>query len=183
MRNVGTESRKTFEEKLGNGFFFKYMYGKGLEIGYKGYTEGVVPILEDCIGVDLYYPQYDGKTLPFPDSSQDYVYSSHTLEHVDDWKTTIQEWWRVTKSGGHIVIVVPHQWLYEKKGELPSRFNSDHKRFYQASTLLKEIESSLQVNTFRIRHLCENDEGHVYTDPPEVHGRGLYEIEVVVQKL
>lgn len=182
-KNVGEESRKTFYKKVESGFFDIYMSGRGLDVGGTGYLPDVHAILPTAEMVDLNYPGYDGITLPFTDSSQDFVYSSHCLEHIDNYQTTIQEWMRVTKSKGHIVIVVPHRDLYEKKLDLPSRFNGDHKRFYTAASLLQEIQDSLPVNSYRVRHLRENDEGHVYTDPPEVHGCGCYEVEVVLEKL
>lgn len=183
MRNVGEESRKTYQNKLDTGFFTKYMSGCGLDIGYSGYLDNVVPILESAVGVDTNYPGYDGKTLPFPDNSQDYVYSSHCLEHITDHRTVIKDWFRVVKPGGFIVTIVPHRDLYEKRLCPPSRWNPDHKGFYIPSVLLKEFEESMPINSFRVRHLRDNDEGHIYTDGPEIHGRWLYEIELVVQKL
>lgn len=180
--NTGEETRKTWQSKCYN-FFPNYMNGNGLDIGYAGYLKDVHPVLPTAIGIDLSYPGYDGRTLPFPDESQDYVYSSHFLEHVSDYKNAIQEQFRVTKKHGFIVVVVPHRDLYEKKLTLPSRWNADHKRFYTASSLLKEIEDSLPINSYRIRHLLENDTGHDYTDGPDVHGRWNYEIEVVLEKL
>lgn len=183
MRNVGAESRKTYLDKINNGFFVRFMSGHGLDIGYSGYEPGVVSILPNAIGVDLTYPGYNGKNLPFADNSQDYVYSSHTLEHIPDYKQAINEWYRVVKPGGYIVTVVPHRDLYEKKLTLPSNWNGDHQRFYTPASLLKEFEDSLPINSFRVRHLRDNDEGHKYDDPPDVHGVWLYEIELVVQKL
>lgn len=182
-RKVGEESSKSYQQKHDNGFFKKYMSGKGLDIGYAGYVEGTQPILDTAVGVDLNFPGYDGKTLPFPDASQDFVYSSHVLEHIEDYKNAIREWYRVTKVGGFIITVVPHRDLYEKKMSPPSRFNEGHLRFYTPASLLKEFEDSLPINTFRVRHLQDNDERHNYNDPPEVHGRWLYEIELVIQKI
>lgn len=183
MRKVGAESRKTWLDKDSNGFFGKYMIGKGLDIGYKGYETDILPILADAVGLDLDTPGYDGTTIPEKDNKFSYVYSSHTLEHVSDYKNFIRECYRVTKIGGHVIIVVPHQWIYEKKANLPSKWNPDHKRFYTSSSLCKEIENSLLINSFRIRHLRENDEGHDYSSGPDVHGQWNYEIEVVIQKL
>ncbi len=182
-KNVGEESRKTWINKFETGFFKKYMSGKGLDIGGTGYLENVHAILPSAIIVGLDYPGYNGRTLPFADNSQDYVYSSHMLEHVSDYKNMIQEQFRVTKPNGHIVIVVPHKFLYEKKEELPSIWNQDHKRFYTPASLLKEIEDSLQPNTYRIRHLQDNDLHHDYQQSAEEHSKGQYECEVVIQKL
>jgi SAM-dependent methyltransferase len=183
-RRVGEESKKTYLEKIQSGFFHKYMSGpKGIDLGYAGYIPDVVPILDTAIGVDLNTPGYDGHTLPFDDNSLDYVYSSHFLEHVSDYKNMLKEMFRVLKHECHIVLTVPHKFLYEKKESLPSRFNEDHKRFYTPASLLTEVEESLVHNSYRIRHLQDNDKGHVYTDLPEVHGKWLYEIELVIQKL
>jgi len=79
--------------------------------------------------------------------------------------------------------VVPHQFLYEKKCNLPSRWNADHKRFYTPATLLCEFEAALQPNTYRVRHLCDNDQNYTYHIGPEAHAGGGYEIEFVVQKI
>lgn len=183
MRNVGGESRKTYLEKLSNGFFLKYMYGNGLDVGFRGYEPDVVSILEGSIGIDMDYPGYDGKTLPFPDNSQQHVYSSHVLEHIDNYQQAIHEWFRVIKPGGYIVTVVPHRDLYEKKLNLPSRWNGDHKRFYTPASLLKEFEDTLPLNSFRVRHLQDNDKHHDYSTPVEKHSPGEYELELVIQKL
>lgn len=183
MRPVGEESRKTYEEKLHNGFFSKYMSGNGCEIGYSGYLPNVIPILENCIGYDLNTPGYNGEVIPAIDNYYDYLYSSHCLEHIGDYKNAIKEWIRVVRPGGYIITIVPHRDLYEKKLHLPSRFNGDHKRFYTPASLLKEFEESLPINSFRVEHLKDNDKGHVYTDASEIHGRWLYEIELVIRKL
>ena len=183
MRCVGTESSRTYADKIANGFFAKYMSGNGLEIGFKGYTEGVVPILDTAEGVDLGYPAYDGKTLPFADNSQSYVYSSHVLEHIEDYMGTLREWYRVTKVGGHIIIVVPHQFLYEKKRYLPSKWNGDHKHFFTPGTLLQCVEISLPINSYRVRLLEDGDKDYTYDIGPEKHAGGQYEITLVLQKI
>jgi SAM-dependent methyltransferase len=183
MRLVGEESRKTYFEKLQNGFFIKYMNGNGLDIGYAGYLQGVESILPNSVGIDLNYPGYDGLTLPFADNSKDYIYSSHCLEHIADYKTVIKDWFRVVKTGGYIVTVVPHQFLYEKKASLPSRWNGDHKRFYTPASLLQEFEQSLEPNSYRVRFLEDGDKGFDYSIVPEKHSCGQYEITLVIEKI
>lgn len=182
-RRVGEEAIKTHKKRLYSGFYKDFMSGVGLDIGYAGYLTGIVPVLPDTIGVGLDYPNYDGLTLPFDDGSQDYVFSSHVLEHISDYKQVIRDWFRVVKPGGHIVIIVPHQFLYEKKKNLPSKWNEDHKRFYTPGSLLKEIEETLDPNTYRVVHLRDNDDGHNYEIPPEVHSNWCYEIECVIKKI
>ncbi len=50
-----------------------------------------------------------GDELPFKDNALDYVLSSHAIEHFFDPIATIQEWFRVVKKGGYVVIIVPHK--------------------------------------------------------------------------
>ncbi len=181
---VKGEAGRTFPDKLKNGFFSTYMAGEvTIDVGYRGAFEGAVPILPHAIGVDLDYPGYDGKTLPFADEGVDTVYSSHMLEHITDFRATICDWHRVLRPGGFIVCVVPHQFLYEKRRSLPSSWNADHKRFYTPASLLREFETSLRPNTYRVRHLRDNDQAYTYGIGPEAHSGGGYEIELVVQKI
>lgn len=182
-RKVGEESQRTYAAKCQNGFFDKYMQGIGLDIGFAGYLKGCQPILETAAGVDKDYPGYDGVTLPFGSESQDYVYSSHCLEHIDFDFLAIREWMRVVKTDGHLVLVVPHQYLYEKRGRMPSKWNADHKHFYNPSKLLLAVEYALKPNTYRVRLLEDGDQGFDYRIGPDRHSDGQYEITLVLQKI
>ena len=180
---VKGEASKTFRDRLESGFFSRFMSGDViLDIGYKGYQDNS-PIFPHAIGVDMDYPGYDGITLPFDEETVDAVYTSHTLEHIDEYQDAIREWFRVLKIGGFIVCAVPHMCLYEKKLYPPSRWNSDHKRFYTPGRLMREFEESLELNTYRLRLLSDNDQGHDYTQGPESHGSWGYEIHLVIEKI
>ena len=183
-RPVGGEASKTFDQRIESGFWRRFMNGpKVLDIGFRGYLSGILPILEGAIGVDVDYPGYDGKRLPFEDDSQDAVFSSHCLEHISDYVSAIQEWHRVIKIGGHVITAVPSAALYERKGRPPSRWNDDHKRFYSPASLLAEFESALAPNSYRVRFLEENDRNYRYDDGPEIHPFGSYEIVLVIEKI
>jgi SAM-dependent methyltransferase len=191
-RRVGNATRRTYDEKIGSGFWARYVTGpRVLDIGCKGndaagvpLDEGAgLPLIETAIGVDLDYPGYDGRTLPFPSESQDAVYSSNCLEHIPDYIKAIQEWYRVLKMGGHIIVVVPHAHLYERRRRPPSRWNLGHVRTYTAASLLAEFEAALEANSYRVRHVYEDDRGYRYDDPPDRHGTGGYEIELVIEKI
>ena len=41
----------------------------------------------------------------------------------------------------------------------------------------------MELNTYRIRHLRDNDQNYRYTIGPEAHAAGGYEIELVVEKI
>ena len=180
-----TEAGKTYLARRINGFFDRFMAGGTvLDVGYKGYDNPRdITVVPHAIGVDLDYPGYDGLRLPFADESVDTVFSSHCLEHIASYQTVIQDWHRVLKFGGYIVCAVPSQLLYEKRKTLPSKFNQDHKRFYTPASLIKEFQESLDDNSYRIRHLEENDAGYDYSIGPEEHAVGGYEIVVVMEKI
>jgi SAM-dependent methyltransferase len=183
-RLIGVEAGKTIEEKIRNGFVARYLSGAAvLDIGYRGYVGEADPVVPHAVGVELDYPGYDGRTLPFLDYSQDAVHASHCLEHIDDYRNALREWHRVLKIGGFLVIAVPHKFLYEKRTGLPSRWNEDHKRFYTPASLMAEVETSLAPNTYRLRRLVDNDLDYDYAIPPERHAGGCYEIELVLERL
>jgi SAM-dependent methyltransferase len=56
----------------------------------------------------------------------DCVHSSHCLEHMRDVEAALAQWWALVRPGGYLIIVVPHEELYEQSA-WPSLFNTDHK--------------------------------------------------------
>ena len=63
----------------------------------------------------------------------DFVFSSHTLEHIANPLKAIREWLRIIKPCGHIIMIVP------EKSEC-----FDHKREYSKfSTLLTQYEKNV----------------------------------------
>src|SRR3990172_4492755 len=61
----------------------------------------------------------------FATESFDSVFSSHTLEHVENTEKHLKEWWRVIKNKGYLVLYLPHKDLYPNIGQEGS--NPDHK--------------------------------------------------------
>jgi SAM-dependent methyltransferase len=80
-------------------------------------------------------------------NTYDAVHSSHCLEHMDNPEHALQEWWSLIKKGGHLVLVVPDEDLYEQ-GYWPSRFNGDHK-----ATFTLKNEKSWSPVSYNIRDL------------------------------
>jgi SAM-dependent methyltransferase len=181
---VKGEAGKTYKFKVASGFIQRYLSGSlVLDIGFRGHEEGSIPITPDAVGVDTDFPGYDGIKLPFANETVDAIFSSHVLEHIENYTAVIQDWHRVLKIGGFMVCVVPHQFLYEKRNDLPSKWNAEHKRFYTPASLLRELEASLQPNSYRVRHLCDNDLWFDYHLGPEQHSYGCYELELVIEKI
>lgn len=175
------ESYKARGRRLREGFFDKYCCGQGLDIGFGGDL-----VANNCIGYDFEHGDaaFIEKHKPI---SFDYVYSSHTLEHIVDPESALVNWWQLVKPGGYLILYLPHRDLYEKKRELPSRWNSDHKHFFVLENddlphtigLLSLIKRSLE--NYEIIYGKECSEGHTITDPL-VHSDGEYSLEVVVRK-
>jgi ubiquinone/menaquinone biosynthesis C-methylase UbiE len=68
-----------------------------------------------------------------PDESYDFVFSSHSLEHIANPLKAINEWLRIIKKDGHIVIIVPEKSMC-----------FDHKREYSKfATLLSQYEKDV----------------------------------------
>jgi ADP-heptose:LPS heptosyltransferase len=64
--------------------------------------------------------------MPFlTDGCADTVFSSHLLEHIQDYRGTLAEWWRLVKVGGHLILYLPHCDLYPRMGQRGA--NPDHK--------------------------------------------------------
>jgi len=183
-RWVGVEFRKSYVRRIRDGFMARYLSGDHiLDIGYQSDDPKAVPVTETAIGVGLDYPGYDGTHLPFPDASQDAVLASHVLEHIPNYQDTLAEWFRVLKPGGFLVLFLPHKHLYEKRPDIPSLFNPDHRRGYTSASLLREMDESLPLNCYRIRHLTENDAEYRYDLPFTGLPQGCYEIELVIEKI
>ncbi len=95
----------------------KYCQGNGLDLGC-GYQK-----IGACVGID-FVPwsigcnvkgdpsqadwSFDITKLPIKDSTMDFVYSSHVLEHIEKPQAFIEESLRVLKSGGFLVMIIPH---------------------------------------------------------------------------
>ena len=60
----------------------------------------------ETLKVDLVAP---GDALPLADDSQDFVLSSHVIEHFFDPIRALKEWLRVVRSGGFIFVIAPHK--------------------------------------------------------------------------
>jgi ADP-heptose:LPS heptosyltransferase/predicted SAM-dependent methyltransferase len=71
----------------------------------------------------------------FADASMDCVFSSHTLEHIENHGAALQEWWRLVKVGGCLVLYLPHRDLYPNIGTPGA--NPDHKHDFVPDDILE----------------------------------------------
>ena len=80
----------------------------------------------------------------YVDRQFDFVFSCHSLEHMRNPQVALTEWWRLVKPGGHMIVIVPDEDLYEQ-GYFPSLFNDDHK-----STFTLSKESSWSPKSYNL---------------------------------
>ena len=107
----------------------RYFVGTGIDIGAGpdalGQYAEQFPLMRGCRAWDI--KDGDAQLLAtVADASLDFAHSSHCLEHLRDPREALHHWLRVLKPGGHLVVMVPDEDLYEQ-GVFPSTFNADHK--------------------------------------------------------
>ncbi|MCA1809610.1 MAG: class I SAM-dependent methyltransferase [Kiritimatiellia bacterium] len=115
-------------------------------------TGGMIPVLQEFGAVDSYDPSseavqicrergllstnlFDGMRLPCPDGAYDLAVALDVLEHIEDDEAALDEWKRVLKPGGRMLLTVPaYQWLWSSHDEALGHF-----RRYSASQLHRKL--------------------------------------------
>lgn len=115
----------------------------------------------------------------FADGSFDCVFSAHTLEHIEGWRGALEEWWRITKVGGYLVLYLPDRDLYPNIGE--DGANPDHKNDFHRDDIVEAMRDlggwDLLVNESRdqgneysflqvFRKRADGQQIEPYRDPP-----------------
>ena len=132
------EQSKAAKRRFAIGAFHnRYFVGHGIDVGGKpdplGQYAGIFPLMSSCRTWDL----EDGDALLMSgveNDHYDFLHASHSLEHMVDVSAALENWIRIVKPGGFLIITVPEEDLYEL-GNWPSRFNPDHKWTF---TIMKE---------------------------------------------
>lgn len=124
------EQSKAAKRRYYDGAFHsRYFVGQGIDIGGKpdplAQYIGIFPRMESVRTWDL--EDGDAQYLSgVPNDHYDFLHTSHCLEHMADVFEALQNWTRIVKPGGYLIITVPDEDLYEQ-GFWPSRYNPDHK--------------------------------------------------------
>lgn len=121
---MADEARKT-NALRGPAFIGRYLSGRLIDIG-----AGADLVAPHAERFDLDEGDANVITRHRPAGEYDAVHSSHCLEHMHDPRAALAEWWALLRAGGHLVVVVPHEDLYEQ-GIWPSLFNRDHKTTFR----------------------------------------------------
>lgn len=117
--------RRNFDRR----FATTYFRGVGIDIGcgsdpIVNYHE-FYPLMQGMRNWDLV--DGDGALLEgVDDESFDFVHSSHSLEHMTDPFLAVTNWTRVLKKGGHMILLLPDEDMFEQ-GNWPSKYaGADH---------------------------------------------------------
>ncbi len=132
LSSYGISTESVFRRHEFN-LLIRWTKGAGIDVGC-----GLNKIHAAAVGVnqvvsekDYRYPlgaQLAGRAddLPwFRDASLDYVFSSHCLEHTREPAKTLREWTRVLRTGGRLILLLPHKDIYPRVGTPGA--NPDHK--------------------------------------------------------
>lgn len=133
---MSKEQTKAAHRRLRDGGA-RYFVGDGIDIGCGDdpVSNVIFPAITSLKEWDL----SDGDAqymITIPNDKYDFVHSSHSLEHMINPYIALGNWIRITKPGGHLIIAVPDENLYEH-GYWPSRYGSIH---YHSFTIYKPLK-------------------------------------------
>ena len=145
----------------------KFCIGDGLDIGCGGvntdnrfYQEN--KIVPTAIGIDLAKTNLTGRAGNlhwFADECLDYIFSSHLLEHLPEPQLALEEWFRVLKKGGYLVLYLPLKDCYPNVGEPGA--NRDHKHNLDPKNILDRLHR--QSLSFQVVLIEERKEENEYS--------------------
>jgi len=186
-RKGGTSS--AVERRKREGFFDLYTNGYGIDIG----AGGDPLLVAGCECIDKMPDKHRCRfkdVESIPDQTCDYIYSSHCLEHIPNPFDALRQWWRKIKYDGHLLLYLPHMDLYERKEDLPSRWNPSHKFYFSMVSYPEphivsagEIADALPRKECDVVYIKKCDEGHVYDLGIKEHPYAEFSIEIVIKKI
>lgn len=80
-----------------------YCKGKGIDVGADKWPFPGAIAIQNQTDKNAY------KLDHFNNSSLDYVFSSHCLEHLEDWQTALKLWIKKLKQNGVLFLYLPHK--------------------------------------------------------------------------
>ena len=161
--------------------------GSGIDIGC-----GPWPILPHARPFDVSHGDANN-IRKYVDEQFDWVFSSHCLEHMYKPYEAIQGWWELVKVGGHLIVTIPDEDLYEQ-GVFPSRYNYDHKWTFTVAKLNSWSSHSISIahlaatlNGGQVRSIELHDQGYDYllenVDQTLPEDGACSQIQLIVRKV
>ncbi|MBC8427261.1 MAG: class I SAM-dependent methyltransferase [Proteobacteria bacterium] len=167
---MANEASKAAKRRFNDGLFHsRYFVGHGIDVGCGNdslarFCKYGFPLMLKITHWDL--KDGDGQYLEdIKDNTFSFLHSSHSLEHMKDISITLENWIRVVKPGGFLIITVPDEDMYEQ-GVFPSIFNKDHKHTF---TICKPEHTSWSDRSINILDLAAKYSTDVITERIMLH--------------
>lgn len=114
----------------------KFCGGKGIDIGFAK-EEWKFEKATDFCDLLLDAPWNDCLNIPVGDGTYDFVFSSHCLEHIENYLDALEEWKRILKKNGIIFLYLP-----SLKCEYWHTDNcKKHKHNFEPKTIAEDLQS------------------------------------------
>jgi hypothetical protein len=122
-----------------------------------GYDIGCAKLewaLPGSIPIDkIFDDEWDALNLPGP---KDYIFSSHCLEHIDNWVDALEYWVENINKTGTLFLYLPH---YDQQYWRPWN-NRKHKHVLRAEEIVDVLKGTGKVHKI---HYSERDINHSFT--------------------
>ena len=143
------------------------------------------PLLPDSVTLDIGAGELREahRTLHKLDGGQHCILLRGVIQLLPDYRSCIAAAFEKLATGGFLIVIVPHQFLYERKLQVPSRYDRAHLRFYTPGALLAEIEEALDPCRYRVRLLADHDADFDDRAPLNTVPQGGHEIVLCLQKI
>ena len=142
------ETSKSISRRLRDpNFISRYFRGTGIDIGAGTDPVSLYHELFPLMGKVRIWDIKDGDAQVMEgveDNTYDFVHSSHCIEHLHNPVIGLENWIRIVKPGGFVIVTVPDEDLYEQ-GIFPSNKNSDHKWTFTIYKKSSWSEKSINV--------------------------------------
>jgi 2-polyprenyl-3-methyl-5-hydroxy-6-metoxy-1,4-benzoquinol methylase/glycosyltransferase involved in cell wall biosynthesis len=99
-----------------------------------------------------------GDNLPLPDESEDFVLSSHVVEHLPNVIKGLLEWNRVVRNGGYVFMIVP------LKGALP---DDEPRELTPVDHFITDYGSGMTIDSHPVEGVPGGRMGHYHTFSPD----------------
>ena len=146
----------------------RYTRGVGMDVGCgpaKAFRHMIgvdskkdVELFGISMTVDLVVPDATRLTEHVQPASLPYVFSSHMLEHVEDFEACLADWWSCIQPDGYLILYLPHKDLYPNIGEAGS--NPDHQHDFLPFDIVRAM---CNIGTWDLLVNEKRDAGREYS--------------------
>ncbi|MFA5084583.1 MAG: class I SAM-dependent methyltransferase, partial [Candidatus Paceibacterota bacterium] len=128
--SIDAKNRKILDAGCGEGRFSRYFIESGANIVSMDFSEEYINLDKKNIKGGKFVVG-SVTSIPFPDSSFDYVFTVDVLQHVPELKKALSEFRRVLKKGGTLIIVDKNKWGLNPRFMIPQIFIQKYRELTQ----------------------------------------------------